>query len=1348
VFVVIGAVFLLQQLSCSNFENNPLDANYSGNYQLSVSLNHLPDTLFPFRIYMVPWSDNGTDKFFRLSLATVPAGYVDTSILQKHKPAPLPLRFTGPFTGKLVVVGVRPNEVQVNYPFDVHVTNPYRIAVDSSTLSGASNVKLFVKDGSAVQSDSSLHVVWYINGARVDSLPYNASLSHHPQASSSFWAKAIIGDYTGATLQLDSIRVRLQQRPQPKIVIQDLTLSAPQGKPFTIAASITNADSVRWQSKMLSKDTTLASSQITWTWTGSASDTVIATAKNRFGAIGTSDTVIVLPKAFTYDLTVVAFPESMQVRTWTTWEVLVTRNGTAVPDSEVVYRWTMTGDTTGDTIRTSGGKREMYIAHEKAFNLSVVALVAMDSSYRTSASVTVNANRPRLTLSTTDMNTPLNVPISVVVRAVPGDAAATITAVKYRVDSNSATNTLQSDTLRMVYTTPGDKRATVWAEDNLGFTSDTAMVLVHVTTSKPYFQRESIDTSIFINDSIRIDATALSGTTGDSVLSWKWDLDNNGTWDSTTTVGFLDTTFRATGVHAMKIWCANSRGDSSQTLALRTITVLPGKPLLDSAVLSAQGAYLNDTVELRIVAHDTNGVVKSISLSWGQQSPLQIPTNKQVVDTTIQLSFSTAGTYQFTLTATDEDGQVSASFNARDSLMVDQGTPRVKGIIPDTVWYRSEVSCTISAEDNESISGYAFSSDNTTFSSWSTDSVFKYTFGDSGMQYLYVKVNDDDGNESAVYKDTVYVKAGYPSIDSITPLVHQDSLYVLDPRYFLATAHDPDTNVRTVYVNWNGDSLAQDSAEFIGASVPTTLTHTFALADTGLRTTRWWARDDDSLLSATATKRVYVKLGKPTATISFLDSVYIHKSNTFEVNGTDPNGTIAQRAVSWDSGLPFETSTDTAFTHTYLTEGLKQCRIFVRDSDGISSDTITKTVYVNLGSPRVTSVGMSVPAAQLFIRDTIYYTVKGLDESGALESIFASWNGDTVFEARANAVGDSGVFTYAFPQTLSGQRTIIFRLSDSTGITKDTSFVVNARLAAPVIDSLVPMVCWVRHNYTFSLFTHDTNSIALDSFEIDWDNNGTYDSANGTGTFSYAFDTTLQGNRTIRARVMDNDTNWTERSLNIQVNMGRPSAGPGATYGLPIQWVGDTLFYIYTGGNAQAAIDTSDSNGTCQKIYWDLSRDGWNDSTDVPKWTMTVTSNALYEMKAQVRDDDGIMSAPYLFYMYTDAPPLAPTVTHSASQGDSVTIYWKNKDIHDGDFTEYRVLLATGDEPDSTNSAHIFSDWKSGYQAAGFGSYEYKIRIALPESNPFGSTDYFYQVHARDNRGSITPCTSGHTFSY
>jgi hypothetical protein len=176
-----------------------------------------------------------------------------------------------------------------------------------------------------------------------------------------------------------------------------------------------------------------------------------------------------------------------------------------------------------------------------------------------------------------------------------------------------------------------------------------------------------------------------------------------------------------------------------------------------------------------------------------------------------------------------------------------------------------------------------------------------------------------------------------------------------------------------------------------------------------------------------------------------------------------------------------------------------------------------------------------------------------------------------------------------------------------------------------------------------------------------------------------------------------------------------------------------------------------DSNGTIPNYYWDYygpnfdTLDGGIIKNSTPFDTLQVlppSMNNAMKMAVFGKDDDGNVAGD-TFWLFPDAPPPAPTL-HDAETVDSVTIYWKGKDVKDGDQTQYRVLVHNNNEPDSAIPADILSNWKSGYLASDLSQYDYMFKFKVAHS----ANLYYYQVHARDARGSITSSTTGHTFSY
>ena len=680
---LIFLTFLL--LTCSQKSNPFLDYEV-GDYLFSLS--PLPDTLYTLVDYSVSWHDLGEDRHWSFRAITEVPGVLDTANF--HHPdttladSLLNFYFLKGYHDTLRIEGIRWNlKPSCDTAFIINVIERFSLRVDSTTLGSGMEVEFSIVNSHEQPLDSLLSALWYVNGEMSDSLPLNAVFTRNAALSEDFTVTAVIADHRGNHNVLDTLHLQVRPAGTPQVSIDRASISVPFDKLFTLTAVTANADSLRWNSKRLKLDTTVAGSQITLSWP--ERDTVIVTAKNRLGVTGNSDTVIIIPKAFNYDLTEISFPSQVQARKWTTWEVEATRGAMPVGEGNAVYHWTVSGDTAGDTVSASGGRLEMCIMEEKQLTVSVVAVIGIDSSWSLSRTVEVIAKRPSLSVSQTGLTTPVNTQKSVVVKATEGDSSSPVTGIWYKSEGDSVNQELTGDTLRLTFTTPGDKITRVWAVDTLGQSSDTTVIVVHVTAAKPYFRREIIDTAVYIHDEVRIDGKALSGNSGDSVITWKWDFDNDGTWDRTTKTGYYDTTYTSAGKRVVRIWCANSAGDSSEVIAVRNIEVSAGIPVIDSAVFSSEVVYINKKVELRIYAHDINGVVKKLNLRWGEKDSLAVGTNSQSVDTTLELFFADAGTYGFTVTATDEDGQKSKVFALPESLTVDQGTPRVKGLSPDTV---------------------------------------------------------------------------------------------------------------------------------------------------------------------------------------------------------------------------------------------------------------------------------------------------------------------------------------------------------------------------------------------------------------------------------------------------------------------------------------------------------------------------------------------------------------------------------------------------------------------------------------------------------------------------------------
>jgi len=483
--------------------------------------------------------------------------------------------------------------------------------------------------------------------------------------------------------------------------------------------------------------------------------------------------------------------------------------------------------------------------------------------------------------------------------------------------------------------------------------------------------------------------------------------------------------------------------------------------------------------------------------------------------------------------------------------------------------------------------------------------------------------------------------------------------------------------------------------------------------------------------------RVNVTIGKPVVKGISPDSCWIADQVSYTVRTSAPVGKVVRWGIKWEGGSSFEESSDSTFTHAYPASGRKALLAYAVNDENVSSDTVGDSVIVKPGLPSVTVIATSEPMSALYIKDQVRYTIKGQDQNDYIDSILVSWNGDTVFEELIQAKGDSAAVTHAFAREDSGSRQIRFRAKDPDGIVDDSVLNVSVLSGAPVVDSLTPRTVWVNDNNPVVIHSSDTNGYVVKRW-VDWDRNGTWDDSLtkndqnthiSIDTFYHAWDTAFGGKfATYWVRIMDEDSVMSAvKTCTIFVRMGRPVLKGGASYGLPIQWKADTMFYIYTGGNPSFAVDTIDTNGVIQKFYWDIGRDGINDSTAVPFWSQYVPPNMATPFRITSKDDDGLKSLAFDFVVFPDAPPDTPLVYNEVPFGDSVTLRWSRYDLKDGkDATLFGIKIDyVGNNP--TNLLIEQTGSKFGWDGT---RYTYKFK----PSNP----SFSYRIYAKDARGSVT----------
>ncbi len=1247
--LIICSVLLSLFTICQRVES-PLLSNYEGDYSFTTRWAPPRDTFHVLTPYTLSCYTTGKDTFASFRIETRPDGLFDISSLNAAANDPqFRVIFTAPFDGSIMITGIRPNLRQDTSILDVIVKNQFRLSRDAEAIAGNS-VRISIP---AALKDS-LTVDWYADGRPIVQQKNSRTLDFISDTAGHFAIYAIVRDSLGNSISTDTADIFFTPAP-PLVSFPQKTLQVPSGQQYTLAVQKSNCDSLLWVVKKLNLSTA-TSGPLSVTFTQPGPDTVIVRGSNRFGVTSEPDTLYVNVSSFTYDLRAVAglFPDTIRARKWAKWEVSVFHDNTLLNSPEFSCFWSVKPDSIWDSIRTSTGKNslELFFADSQPpFTITVSASVGNDTTYSLQKFITIREFRPTCTFITEDIVSRINRNNQLSIRVSDSNDSGSIAEIFYKTsDTDLPQSTGGQNVWTVRFLTPGRKVIQAWAVDNDGFTSDTASIYADIAPDGPYFIRPLIDTSVYINDTVKIPVPASVGDGSERVAKFLWDFDNDGNWDKTTGLDIFDTVFSSEGLSHIRVQCISENGDTALIPAELTIRVSSGIPHIQEISFSSEIIYVKNSVEVSVRAVDSNGVVKQIAIGIndGQDSIFSVKEGS-FVDTVFRLNISEPGKYLFRAAAIDEDGQKSEYVSADDSLTVSSGYPIVVSIKPDTCWIYDDTTYNIKAFDvNGTISNYFIQWESGPFNQ-SPDSVINHSFRSTGWKGLRVYVSDNDGYISDTLTDSVYVLSGKPSIS------HQ-----------------------------------------------------------------------------------------------FPDSVWYRDTVQYQLTGIDSNGTISRYAVSWESGQAFEFMNNNLFSHSYLSEGLKEVKAFVIDDDSLSSDTITISIYVKLGLPSFESIRISKPLSEIFIRDSINFTVKGSDPDGFIDSVYLSSDNDTVFEHKVKATSDSAVFrNIVYSRADSGSKKLLIKIKDTRGLTKDSTLSITVSSGAPSVDSLEPQEIWVVDSSIFRIHSSDPNGYIIKRW-VDWDIDGVWDdslsgnssrSHSSFDTFNHSWDTLSGGKFAVyNVKVMDEDSVISVvKTCSVFVRLGRPLIGGNVSYGLPIQWKADTMFYVYTGTKPTVVVDTTDTNGVIKKFYWDSFGDGIDDSTDIPRLPVILTLNTATKFIVRGIDDDMLTSNVFTFYAYIDAPPpdtFKISYRYDLSTPTSFTIRWQGLDTKDDSLTS--VLMISG-----LNLSELTDTITDGFEPAKNFTPDlgYLSRTFNPQSLGYNQ-EFYFKVVLRDVRGSMTEKTS------
>jgi hypothetical protein len=517
------------------------------------------------------------------------------------------------------------------------------------------------------------------------------------------------------------------------------------------------------------------------------------------------------------------------------------------------------------------------------------------------------------------------------------------------------------------------------ARDDDGLWSDTLPLVLKIRLGKPVVSSIKKDAEITIEarQHYTISASDSAGKIDSFFVSFNDGTSYLGMKDS-----IVDTVFSTTGKRYIKAFVKNDRGITSD-IKRDSIIVQSFRSSIKTVRISIDVAndniFVSDSRTFTVNGIDTVGKVTKVLFAWKEGIPFY-DTASVINDTTftINKSFNLSDTAIKNIRVR----LINDRAQTRDSLYpisIRLGKPVVDALAAATIIVNDSTVFTVTAHDtNGTIDSFAINwGDGTPVVRKARSDAIKHAYAISqfGSKSIKITAKDDDG----IYSDTalvpVIVHLDKPVIDGFAPA----TIWVNDDTTFAITAHDTNGTVDSFVINW-GDGTAQTRK-----ARTEVIKHKYSIVQSGSKTIKITAIDDDKILSDTSSFIVNVKLGKPwmkkipnNDTMHWSDTTpgdydtlvcpFRSAGNltTIAVLAGDTNGSV--KKVFWDvnNGQFTNSAASTIWTTSnQLTKDvLYSFKVWCMDDDSVMSDTLRFFVLPHTPPPQIS--GMNFQQGRLF----------------------------------------------------------------------------------------------------------------------------------------------------------------------------------------------------------------------------------------------------------------------------------------------------------------------------------------------------------------------------------------------
>jgi PKD repeat protein len=672
--------------------------------------------------------------------------------------------------------------------------------------------------------------------------------------------------------------------------------------------------------------------------------------------------------------------------------------------------------------------------------------------------------------------------------------------------------------------------------------------------------------------------------TGSGVTSWAWDLDGDGTYETSgREVTFSAASYDGPSNHSVVVQGSNV---CSSTVATGTVAVNNAPPVITTVngANSAEGVPIAFSVTATDPGNDT------LTYVWNFGDGVSI------TGASHSYAYAVEGTYTVTVTADDGDGGTATDTT---TVTIVNGDPVISNLVGDSSGAEgATLSWTVIASDagGDTLSYNWDFGDGSTPLTNSPTPFTSHTYSNEGSYQLTVTVTDGDGG-SALSILTVTVSNAIPSVSNLTGTA---SGVEGDTYSYTVTATDPGS----------GDVLSYrwDFGDGTPPLVTATGSATHVFADSGTFGVTVTVSDNASPPgSDDATMLVAVSNLPPILSVVVAPGGNEGDTLSYSAAATDPGADIL--VFTWTMG-DGTTLVGANVTHSYDDEGSYPLGLTVTDGDG-GSDTSSATIVIVNVSPTITSA--TVPSGE----EGVNLIFSGTATDPGNDTLTYTWD----FGDGSSDVG--ALVSHTFSD--NGTYTVTLTVSDGDGGSDSTTSSSTIGNVAPVIDTLTgPSTVDEGDPVAFSATSIDPSSDDLANMVYTWSwGDGTSDSTGASVTHAFPDD----GSYTVLLTIDDGDAVATQ-THSVTANNVAPqfTSSPAATaeegvlytYLPVVDDPGDEVFVWSLSASAPATMAMNPATG---ELSWTpdyadsltgtfavtLSVDDGDGATDVQTWTIDVT---------------------------------------------------------------------------------------------------------------------------------------------